>query len=327
MATKRQRNGAWAYTVRRGGLLPKPLYLTFDDEREGDAYVAKLEALLDKGVVPQELLREDKSRLTLHDLIESYLIKVNVSVADQLVLKSFVERVTLSALDYAWVEAYVDRLKEKKLAPSTIRHKVGAVSRAVNWGLRSSYCPLLVSNPFTLLPHRYATGHREDVSRDRRLEGDEEKRILALLEGEYRLLFVLAVETAMRMSEMYSLLPEQVDIARRTVFLDKTKNGDKRQVPMSSVVARELEGFAGFSFGPRGAKTTSQLSVYFGRVFKKAGCPDLNFHDLRHEATCRLFEKTTLSDLQIATITGHRDPRMLKRYANLRGSDLAMKMW
>jgi len=287
MATKRQRNGAWAYTVRRAGLLPKPLYLTFDSEREGDAYIAKLEALLDKGVVPRELLREDRAALTLLNLTEAYLGKVNVSEADRAVLASFKGRVTLAALDYAWVEAYVDRLKAKNLAPSTIRHKVGTLSRAVNWGLRSGYCPLLVSNPFALLPNRYATGHREDVSRDRRLEGDEEERILALLEGKYRLLFVLAVETAMRMAEMYSLQPEQVDIARRTIFLDKTKNGDKRQVPMSSVVVRELEGFEGFSFGPRGAKTTSRLSVYFSRVFKKAGCPDLHFHDLRHEATCR----------------------------------------
>jgi integrase len=57
------------------------------------------------------------------------------------------------------------------------------------------------------------------------------------------------------------------------------------------------------------------------------GLDDLNFHDTRHEATCRLYERTTLSDLQIAKITGHKDPRMLMRYANLRGSDLAEKLW
>ncbi len=46
-----------------------------------------------------------------------------------------------------------------------------------------------------------------------------------------------------------------------------------------------------------------------------------------HEATSRFFERTKLSDLQIAKITGHKDPRMLSRYANLRGSDLANQLW
>jgi integrase len=57
------------------------------------------------------------------------------------------------------------------------------------------------------------------------------------------------------------------------------------------------------------------------------GCDDLRFHDLRHEAVCRLYERTRLGDVQIARITGHKDLRMLKRYSNLRGSDLAEMLW
>jgi integrase len=52
----------------------------------------------------------------------------------------------------------------------------------------------------------------------------------------------------------------------------------------------------------------------------------LRFHDLRHEATSRLYERTTLTDLQIAKITGHKTISMLARYANLRGSELALKL-
>ena len=78
-------------------------------------------------------------------------------------------------------------------------------------------------------------------------------------------------------------------------------------------------------------KLTSTLSHYYARLFERVGCPDLRFHDLfhdlRHEATCRLYERTTLTDVQIARITGHTDLRMLKRYASLRGSDLAKSLW
>ena len=54
VATKRERNGKWEYVVKRAKLLPRPISLTFHDEAEGDAYVRRLEALLDRGIVPDE---------------------------------------------------------------------------------------------------------------------------------------------------------------------------------------------------------------------------------------------------------------------------------
>ena len=136
---------------------------------------------------------------------------------------------------------------------------------------------------------------------------------------------------------MTTLTVDQIDLARRTIFLDKTKNGSKRQVPMSSVLHGLLEKYLAsrqsdypslFSWGQLPVKTaTNRLSHLFAARFEKAGCGELRFHDLRHHATCRFFERTTLSDIEIAKITGHRDPRMLLRYANLRASDLALKLW
>ena len=153
---------------------------------------------------------------------------------------------------------------------------------------------------------------------------------------------VLAIETAMRMREMFTLRWSQVDLAQKTVFLDKTKNGDKRQVPLSSVALAELRAFQPsdidpanlvfpFLQGEESAKklndTTDFLSRLFVDIFELAGAKGLLFHDLRHEATSRLFERTTLSETSIMRITGHRSQRMLMRYANLRGSDLAGALW
>ena len=47
-----------------------------------------------------------------------------------------------------------------------------------------------------------------------------------------------------------------------------------------------------------------------GRACKKTNIKGLRFHDLRHEATSRLFEKG-LSIMEVASITGHKDIRML----------------
>ena len=61
------------------------------------------------------------------------------------------------------------------------------------------------------------------------------------------------------------------------------------------------------------------------RVGNRAGVEDPRFHDLRHEATSRFFEKG-LNVMEVAAITGHKDLRMLQRYTHLRAEDLAKKL-
>jgi integrase len=52
---------------------------------------------------------------------------------------------------------------------------------------------------------------------------------------------------------------------------------------------------------------------------------DIRFHDLRHEATTRLFE-LGLDMMEVASISGHKSLSMLKRYTHLRAEDLARKL-
>ena len=58
---------------------------------------------------------------------------------------------------------------------------------------------------------------------------------------------------------------------------------------------------------------------------ERAGIEDLRFHDLRHEATSRFFERG-LDMMEVAAITGHKTLAMLKRYTHLRAADLARKL-
>ena len=64
----------------------------------------------------------------------------------------------------------------------------------------------------------------------------------------------------------------------------------------------------------------------WARLCKSVGIEDLRFHDLRHEATSRLFEKGVFEGVEVAAITGHKTLQMLKRYTHLRASDLAQKL-
>lgn len=370
MATKRRRGETWHYTVRRAGLLPKPVYLSFANEKEGDEYVARLEALLDRNIVPEEFGKELPAK-ALRSQVREYQSAQHISVDDSKLLPVVLSRlpigITLPELTFTWATEWVTSMKrEQNLSPSTIRHHVGALSRALDWLAAKGAVPM---NPLRLLPRGYSIytpddaidvakvegTAKVDVERDRRLEPGEEERIRRILAGEkpagrqralelhhveaIKLLFDMSLETAMRMREMYTLEWRQVDLPRRTIFLEKTKNGNKRQVPISSVLLALLQEYKGDYDGrlfpwwggdhdkAALAKVTSRMSRQFDRIFQAAGCAGLNFHDMRHEATSRFFEKTSLSDLQIASITGHTDPRQLKRYANLRASTLAERLW
>lgn len=373
MATKRCRGGTWHFTVRRAGVLPKPLYLSFPTEAEGDEYVARLEALLDRGVVPEEFKQTRHARRDLRSNIRAYIDAQPITGDDKKLLAVIQERLPkdfdLSQVTFAWATAWVTTLKrQQNLSPSTVRKHVGALSRCLSWLAASGSIPV---NPLKLLPKGYASYTdadtaavtaaggtlKEDEERDRRLEKGEEKAIRAILAGakpkgrqralELReadslvLLFDMALETAMRMREMFTLERGQVDLRRHTIFLDKTKNGDRRQVPITTVLAALLKPhmkrgdpktllfpwWDGHRSPKALARVTSQLSRQYDRIFDAAGAADLHFHDLRHEATSRIYERTNLSDLEVAKITGHRDLRTLKRYANLRASTLAKRLW
>jgi integrase len=363
MASKRQRGtGSWEYVVKKKGLLPKPICLTFYSEEEGDAYCANLESLLAKGIVPDQFRIKAKADpvKTIQKAIDEYRNEVTITDDDHAILKHLGESVgtkDLAKVDYKWAESWVKDLRAEGLSPSTIRKKVGALARCLDWVMRRGDT-MLVANPLRMLPKRYATtsAGRKDVERDRRLKDGEEKAIKDILnkvkpEGRerafaiphadaLRLMFTLALETAMRMRETYTLTRDQIDIKNRTIHLDKTKNGDSRQVPMSSVAVtavkdylETLEGDNLFPFwdGSHDAYklrvTTIRISQQWARIFDAAKCPDLTYHDLRHESVSRMFERTKMSEVKIAKISGHSSTKMLMRYTHLRGSTLADEMW
>ncbi len=71
--------------------------------------------------------------------------------------------------------------------------------------------------------------------------------------------------------------------------------------------------------------TTEAIKKAYIRAVGRAEIKDLHFHDLRHEATTRLFEHG-LNIMEVASITGHKDLRMLRRYKHLKVEDLAKKL-
>lgn len=139
--------------------------------------------------------------------------------------------------------------------------------------------------------------------------------------------------TGARRSETLTLTWSNVDLEEKTAFLPETKNGRSRNLPLRSALIhmlRQLPRTCGLVF-PIGV---DGLRKAWARMCKEAGLTEeneLRIHDLRHEAISRVAEAGsntpggfTLVDLQ--NFSGHRDTRMLLRYAHLCTKSLAKRL-
>lgn len=132
------------------------------------------------------------------------------------------------------------------------------------------------------------------------------------------LAFLFALETAMRSGEILGLRPEHVHLRARYVELPRTKNGDRREVPLSSRAVEILEALPPadpvFDLDDRGRDA-------LWRKTRPKALRDLHFHDSRGEAIWRLSKK--LDVLQLARVIGHRNPASLMIYYRESAAEMA----
>ena len=129
----------------------------------------------------------------------------------------------------------------------------------------------------------------------------------------------------MRRGEIAAMRWEHLDRQARVLLIPETKTGTPRRVPLSMAALAVLDALPRRLDGQVWAMRPDSISQAFERVCKAAGIEGLTFHDLRHEATSRLFEKG-LNPMEVAAITGHKTLQMLKRYTHLRAEELVRKL-
>lgn len=197
------------------------------------------------------------------------------------------------------VEMYKNERINEGLSGNTVRIELSFLSSVFKYAINSlSACD---KNPVS-----HIQKPKVSKGRDRRLSIKEEKSISAYyLKYNIQMYYVfnLALETAMRQSEILGLLWENIDMRKGVAYLLETKNGSERYVPLSkkarlilSDIPRQFEGrifnYTSNSFKSRWRKDIANL-----------GIKDLHFHDLRHEGISRFFELGTLNVMEVAAIS------------------------
>jgi integrase len=134
--------------------------------------------------------------------------------------------------------------------------------------------------------------------------------------------FIVALHTGMRQSEQFGLEWREIDFERRKIFLDKTKNGSDREVPMSKTCFQLLTDL----YANKQNDWVFQASRYkqrlknprqwFETVLRDAKVTNFHWHDLRHTFCSRLVMKGV--DIRtVMELAGHKSISVTMRYAHL----------
>lgn len=346
MASFRKRGELqWQARVARKGFLPQ--VKTFNTKPEAEAWAATIESTMAHGTFVSSA---ESERTTLADALERYqrertMVKKGAAPERSRVKKLLAHPMamrSMASIRSSDIAAYRD-IRIKEVSAQTVVHEVNLISNLFNvarkeWGMESLRNPAeVVRKP--KLPN----------GRDRRLVGEEESWLLRSA-GESSILLesiiVIALGTAMRLGELLQLKWSDIDLEKRVAVLTDTKNGEVRRVPLSGAVVRTLRAVprnlntnrvfwcwkASDSIQAtwrraitRARKNYSQKCMESSQDFDDNFLKNFHFHDLRHEATSRLFE-LGFNPMEVATITGHKTLQMLKRYTHLRAEDLAKRM-
>jgi len=355
MATFEQReSGWWQAKIRRKGYPVQSK--TFRLRTDAEAWARQIENEIDRGIF---VSRAEAETTTLYTALGRYDREISSLKKGHDPEKyriaawreSKLAKRPLASLRASDFAEYRDVRLAAGASAATIRNDLAVISHlfstcAKEWGIP-------VVNPIAniRLP-------RANNARNRRLVHDEENRLLSALDAAEKAgggqktniwmkpAFIVAIETAMRQGELLSLRWEHVNLKRRVAHLPETKNGDARDVPLSSRAVKTLEALPKAIRGSVFMTTASALDQSWRRCvararrmyekeLRNAGIPssqitddplllNLTWHDLRHEGTSRLAEKLSMHELM--KVTGHKDTRMLARYYHPKAEDLARKI-
>jgi hypothetical protein len=329
MASIRKRDEKWQARVHRKD--HNPVVKTFNTKADAVKWARNTESQLDLG-----LLAPQQTMPRLRSMLERYAAEVTPMKkgesqeryrAAQL-MKTNLADLLLDKITGEVVAKYRDQ-RLAQVSNNTVRLELAFLSVVFEqsrkeWGLA-------VSNPV-----RQIRMPKPGKPRTRRLEEGEEDALLTACaaSGAHYLhsFVVLAIETGMRFGELAGVLWKHVDLDKRTIYLPDTKNVQDRTVPLSTravaaiqILPRSISGRL-FTTKPGSIRTAFLIAVQKAKAYSLEGLfQNLRFHDLRHEAVSRMFEKG-LNPIEVGMVSGHKTLAMLQRYAHIRANELVHKL-
>lgn len=257
--------------------------------------------------------KEKAKKITFREMVDKYMLR-HKKMRDEHTVKQLLPvfgSLMLSEITSELVSDYrYERLK--KVKPATVYQELSLMRRMYNVARRE--WKWLRDNPIADLS--FSVGNKN--ARDRWLTPKEEKKLLecATNPSWLRNLVIMALHTGMRRGEILNLKWQDIDSSRRLITIQKSKNGEKRSIPMSRTLhdtlscikVRDISGKV-FPIAVR------SLRAAFDSTLERAQIENFHFHDLRHTFATRLVQNGV--DLyKVKELLGHKTITMTMRYAH-----------
>ena len=282
---------------------------------------------------PDRLIESEKYTLT--DLLNRYKSDVLPDKRD---------KNQLGQLD--WWKVQLGDHKLKDLTPSLIASLRDKLTKELSKRTGRTRTPATVNRYLALLSHACTIAIKEwqwmavnpvlQISKPREAQGrtrflsdEERERLFAVCKSsESTHLFTivtLALSTGMRRGEIHGLSWEDVDLKNSRITLLRTKNGERRVVPLvgkayeliKNLYLKLEPGNKDLLFpSPNNPNNSICIRTAWHTAIKRAEIENFRFHDLRH-STASYLAMNGASLLEIADILGHKTLQMVKRYSHL----------
>jgi len=204
----------------------------------------------------------------------------------------------------------------KGLKPASINRIISTVkhmfTKAVDWELVEAD---------TLKKVRKVKQLRED-RRLRFLSIEEAQGLISVCDEHLKPIVMTALNTGMRKGEILGLRWSQVDLQHGFILLDKTKNGERREIPVNDTLRTVFRSLRRRIDVPHVFYDEKQLRNYqnvkrsFATALDRAKITDFHFHDLRHTFASQLV-MAGVDLVAVKELLGHKDIKMTLRYAHL----------
>jgi integrase len=313
MASIRRRNGKYQVQIRVGSYSRSQSFHKLNDAK---SWARKEEELAEQ----RRYLGSKYEPCNLGEILFRYLTDVTPHkrscdteriVLEALLKEDWVNQ-PLPQLNAATIAEYRDR-RLTSIKPATLKRQLNIVKHACaiaerEWDWLS---------PLSLLQRVTIPKNIEHVVK-RITVNDEHALINAAQKSRTKNmseLLILAIETAMRRGELLALAWEDIDLGRRELLVRRSKNGIPRTIPLSTRAHSTLASMKSDCSESVFPLSANAVRLAFERVRRRAGLTDVRFHDLRHEAISRLFDRG-LTTPEVALISGHKTVSQLFRYAH-----------
>ncbi len=203
------------------------------------------------------------------------------------------------------------------LSNATVNRYKSAISVVFSFACRQYELP---DNPVLHIPSK-----PENNIKVRYLSNNERSRLFNACKrstwDKLYLLTLMAITTGARRGELLGLKWSDLDLDINIAYIDSSKNGQPRVLPLTKEVINELnkhiQASRSLIFCSSGNTNKAFcLTKSWNKAIKQANIQDFRFHDLRH-TTASYLAQSGASLLEIAEVLGHKQIQVTKRYAHL----------